>query len=105
MFKMLQKITNKPKAKRLFALCACVMVLGSMFITSAFAVDGTTADMSAQEAAQSIFDTVYGQINVGTIVAVICIALTAGLTLYFAWWGIRKVIRMVKGGLNGKINV
>ena len=86
MFNKLQKLTNNKKVRKVFALCACIMVLGSMFVTSAFAVDGeAAADMTAQEAAETIFETVSGQINVGTIVAVIGIALTAGLALYFAW--------------------
>lgn len=102
MFKKMQKLIKSSKAKKLLAFCACMLVLGSTFVTTAFAVDGTTGDMTAQEAATSIFSTISEQINVGTIVGVIGIALTAGLALYFAWWGMRKVSRMVRKGLNGK---
>lgn len=102
MFKKLQKFTDKKSVKKLLAICAAFMVLCSMFVTSAFAVDGATGDMTAQEAAQTIFETISQQINVSTIVAVIGIALAAGLALYFAWWGIRKVSAMVRRGLNGK---
>lgn len=100
MFKKMQKLTNSSKAKKLFAVCACLMVLGSTFVTTAFAAEG--ADMTPQEAATSIFSTISESINVGTIVGVIGIALGAGLGLYFAWWGIRKVSAMVRKGLNGK---
>lgn len=102
MFNKLQKLTNNKKVRKVFALCASIMVLGSMFVTSAFAVDGTAGDMTAQEAATTIFATITEHINVGTIVGVIGIALGAGLGLYFAWWGIRKVSSMVRRGLNGK---
>jgi len=100
-FNKLQKIANNAKVKKVFAMCAAIMVLGSMFVTSAFAADGDAA-MTAEEAATSIFSTITEQINVGTIVGVIGIALGAGLALYFAWWGIRKVSAMVRKGLNGK---
>ena len=100
MFKKMQSLTKSSKARKLFAVCACMLVLGSTFITSAFAAD--EAQMTAQEAATTIFSTITEQINVGTIVGVIGIALGAGLGLYFAWWGIRKVSVMVRKGLNGK---
>ena len=102
MFEKLQKFTGKKSVKKLFAIGAAFMVLCSMFVTSAFAVDGTNSAMSAEEAATTIFSTITDQINVGTIVSVIGIALGAGLALYFAWWGIRKVSAMVRRGLNGK---
>ena len=106
MFEKMQKFTGKKSVKKLFAIGAAFMVLCSMFVTSAFAVDGSaSADMSAKEAATEIFNAVSQTINVATIVEVIGIALVACLGLFFAWWGIRKVIRMVKGGLNGKIKV
>lgn len=101
MFKKMQKLTKSSKAKKLLAVCACMLVLGSTFVTTAFAADGD-AQMTAQEAATSIFSTITEQINVGTIVGVIGIALGAGLGLYFAWWGIRRVSVMVRKGLNGK---
>lgn len=102
MFEKLQKMTGKKSVKILFVIGAVFMVLCSMFVTSAFAVDGTTGDMSAQDAAETIFETISHQINVSTIVSVIGIALAVGLGLYFAWWGIRKVSAMVRRGLNGK---
>ncbi len=101
MFKKMQKLTKSSKAKKLLAVCACMLVLGSMFVTTAFAAEGD-ASMTAQQAATTIFTTISETINVGTIVSVISIALAAGLGLYFAWWGMRKVSRMVRKGLNGK---
>lgn len=97
--KKLQKFTKNAKVRKLLAVCACLMVLGSTFATTAFAAEG---DMTAQEAATTIFATISENINVGAIVGVIGIALGAGLGLYFAWWGIRKVSVMVRKGLNGK---
>ncbi len=101
MFKKMQKLTKSSKAKKLLAVCACMLVLGSMFVTTAFAVEGD-ASMTAQQAATTIFTTISETINVGSIVSVISIALAAGLGIYFAWWGMHKVSRMVRKGLNGK---
>ncbi len=98
--KKLQKLTKNAKVKKLLAVCACMLVLGSTFLTTAFAADGTA--MTAEQAATTIFTTISETINVASIVSVIGIALGAGLGLYFAWWGMRKVSRMVRKGLNGK---
>ena len=103
MFKKMQKFTQNAKAKKALAICMSLMVLGSMFVTTCFAADG--ADMTPKEAATSIFTSVSETVNIGSIAGIIGIALGAGIALYFAWWGIRKVVRMLKGGLNGKISV
>lgn len=106
MFKKMQKFTQNAKAKKALAICMSLMVLGSMFVTTCFAADGAGgADMTPKEAATSIFTSVSETVNIGSIAAIIGIALGAGIALYFAWWAIRKVVRMLKGGLNGKISV
>lgn len=100
MFKKMQKFTQNKQIKKVLGVACALMVACSAFVTTAFAADG--ADMTAQDAASTIFATITESINVGTIVGVIGIALGAGLGLYFAWWGIRKVSAMVRKGLNGK---
>lgn len=103
MIKKFQSLTENKIFIRVMSFCMVLMCLASIFVINAFAVDG--ADMTPKEAATSIFSTVSQTINVGSIVGIIAIALGAGLGLYFAWWAIRKVIRMVKSGLNGKLKV
>ena len=100
MFAKLSKLSSSPKAKKLMAICMCMLVGCSMMTVFASAADG--ADMTAQEAATSIFSSISEQINVGAVVAIIGIALGAGLALYLAWWAIRKVSAAVRKGLNGK---
>lgn len=99
MFKKMQKLTKSAKAKKLLAVCACMLVLGSTFVTTAFAAD---TSMTAEQAATTVFTSISETVNVGAVVGVISIALGAGLGLYFAWWGIRKVSKFVRRGLNGK---
>ena len=55
--------------------------------------------------ATGIFEQVTSQVNFETIVGVIGVGIGATLTLYLSWWGVRKLIRMVKGGFNGKFKI
>ena len=100
MFAKLQKVSANPKAMKLVAMAICLMVAMS-FMTVLAAAEGT-ADMTPQEAATTVFGTISEQINVANVVALIGIALGAGIALYFAWWGIRKVSAAIRKGLNGK---
>lgn len=71
-----------------------------------FAAAEVAADMTPQEAATSIFETMYGLITVKTITEVIGIALAAAIGIFLAWWAIRKVARMVITAFSkGKISV
>lgn len=99
--KKFQNVASNPKVKKLGAILMCMMICCATLIPMAFAA----SDMTPNEAATSIFNTVSETVNVSAVVGVIGIALVASLGLFFAWWGIRKVIRMVKGGLNGKLKV
>lgn len=101
MFAKLQKITANPKAMKLVAMAMCLMVAMSLMTVIA-AAEGTGTDMTAQEAAQTIFDKITEQINVGAVVGVLAIGIGAGIALYFAWFAIRKVGKGVRKGLNGK---
>lgn len=104
MLKKFNSLGSNKGFKRIFAVMMALCCLMSLFCVFASATDAG-ADMTAQEAATSIFTTMTEHVNVGAVVGVIAIALGAAMVLYFAWWGIRKVVRMVKGGLNGKVNV
>ena len=102
----IRKLTHNSKFKKVSAAMFALMICCMSLVPMAFATDGTAGtDMTAEDAATSIFQTVFNQINVGSIVGIIAIALGAGVGLFFAWWAIRKVIRVVKGGLNGKLKI
>lgn len=103
MLKKLQKLLYNKMFVKLITSCVAIGCICCMFLVNSFAGDGQA--MTPQEAAQSIFTTVNSSINVGSVVGIIAIALGAGIGLYLAWWAIRKVVRMVKAGLNAKLNV
>lgn len=103
MLRKFQKLSENKIFVKLITTCVAIACIGCMFVVNSFAADG--AAMTPQEAAQSIFTTVNSSINVGSVVGIIAIALGAGIGLYLAWWAIRKVVRMVKAGLNGKLKV
>ena len=100
MFAKFQKITANPKAMKLVAMAMCLMVAMSLMTVIA-AAEGE-ADMSAEQAATTIFEKITEQINVGAVVGVLAIGIGAGIALYFAWFAIRKVGGSVRKGLNGK---
>ena len=103
MLKKFQKIADNKSLMRVLSFCMVFACLSCLFVVSSFAADGSV--MTPESAAQSIFNTVSSSINVSSVVGIIAIALGAGIGLYLAWWAIRKVIRMVKAGLNGKLKV
>ena len=39
------------------------------------------------------------------VIKILGIVIAACALLYLLWWGLRKVIRMIKGGLKGKLSV
>ena len=57
------------------------------------------------EALQSVETTLTSSISPATIAAVIGIVLGACVILYLTWFGIRKLISAVKGGLKGRLSV
>lgn len=100
------KKLSSSKFKKILAIAGIVMIIGCMFCTGAFADPATPVAVSEptyQEAAKEVFDSVHGVVNFNNILSIIGVALTAEATLFLLWWGIRKVIKLVKSGLNGKL--
>ena len=91
---MLQKLFRNKAMLKCFSVVSVVMLLCMSFCLMAFAAD-PEADMTPQEAATSIFDSIKSVLNIRTIVAVLGIAIAAALGMTLAWWAIRKVYRMV----------
>ncbi len=53
----------------------------------------------------SVISAITAQISVTTIVEVLAYAVPLMIGLVFAWWGIRKVTRMIMGAFRkGKLN-
>lgn len=60
---------------------------------------GSTGGFTAitSTAFKSVIDAVSAQVNVTSIVEVLAYAVPICIVMVFAWWGIRKVTRMVMG--------
>ena len=98
---MLKKLS--PRSRKILAISFCVIVLGCIFCVSAFATAVSEPDFD--DAAQTVYDTLHTTINFNNILAIIGVALGGSVTIFLLWWAIRKIVRMVKGALNGKLKV
>lgn len=82
-------------------VAGAVATVGTSIV--ALANDGTTND--AVEAAKTLMNQVAETINISNIVLIIGAGLGVCLGLYLAWWGVRKLVKMLKGALNGKLKL
>lgn len=91
--------------KRVLALVGAIVVMCSMAIP-AFAEGDTFDGAAAIAGAQSIFTQATSTLTIGNVVSVIGICIGAAVALYLLWWGVRKVLRVVKGAFSkGKVSV
>lgn len=55
---------------------------------------------------QPVLSVIEGQISVSTVVGVLTTAATAAIGLVFMWWGVRKVVRVLKNaGFFGRLRI
>ena len=98
----MKKVTNFFKSTSGKAASA----FGAFSATAAAAftalADGTNEAVSA---AQSLMSNVTSTLNITNIVAILGAGLTAVVTLYLAWWGAKKLIKMVQRALNGRLSI
>lgn len=98
----------KRSFKKIFAILACVTVLGAMCIPFAFAAEGDVVS-PASEAVSAItsgFSQITSTITIGNVLSVLGIVLAVAVGFFFFWWGIRKVVRVVTAAFKkGKISV
>lgn len=72
------------------------------FVTGAITAraEGPTQAVSAAteavSAAKSVMETATATLNIGNIVAIIGAGIGAVIGLFLAWWGARKLVRMLK---------
>ncbi len=105
MFRKLQNVASNRKVQKLGAVFMCMMICCATLVPMAFAVDGTAtvSEPTYKEAATLVYEEVHNVINFSNILDIILVGLGGMATLYLLWWGIRKVIKMLKSGLNGKL--
>lgn len=79
------------KWNKLAGAVACVGTVVTGTITAR--AEGVTEAVSA---AKAVMDTATGTLNIGNIVAIIGAGIGAVIGLFLAWWGARKLVRMLK---------
>lgn len=77
-----------------------LMATGSV---TALAADGTNEAVSA---AKEMMQAATGTLNIGNIVAIVASGIGAVITMFLAWWGVRKLIGMLMAAFKkGKVKV
>ena len=104
-FNIVEKIKNSRIAKKVVGAVAVVSGVCATAISS-FAADPAPADSSSVvSGVKTVFDTVSGTFSFANIVSMIGIAIAAAALLVLGWFGLRKVISMIKSALRGKLRV
>lgn len=100
-----EKVKNSRVGKALVGVGATVTAVCSTVISS-FAADPAPADASSVvSGVKTVFDSVSGTFSFANIVSMIGIAIAAAALLVLGWFGLRKVISMIKSALRGKLKV
>lgn len=106
--KSLQKFSNS-KLGKIFAVVMTVLCIGSMFLVGASAETVTVNNITADEAidaAEGLFGTITGTLNFTNIAKVLGIGLAAVIGIWLAWWGVRKLTKMITKALTkGKLSL
>lgn len=96
------EIKEKVKAKAKYlasAFAGGAVMLGST-------VTALAADEEAVSAAKSLMDTATSTLNIGNIVAIIGAGIGAVIGLFLAWWGARKLVKMLMAAFKkGKVSL
>lgn len=96
------EIKAKVKAKAKYVASA---LAGGAVMTSG-AISAFAADEEAVSAAQSLMETATGTLNIGNIVAIIGAGIGAVIGLFLAWWGARKLVKMLMSAFKkGKVSL
>lgn len=104
---MLEKV--KQGFKRFGSKIAAVVSGGAVMATTAItALAADTAGTPAEgvSAAKNLLDTAAGSLNITNVVAIIGAGIGAVVGLFLAWWGARKLVRMLVSALKkGKVAI
>ena len=98
----MRKFLNS-RAGKLLSVVMSVLCIGCCFVCTAFAADGDPASQTvvqitpdeAVSAAKGLFASVTGTLNFTNIAKVLSIGIGAVIGIWLAWWGIRKLVRML----------
>lgn len=99
------RIKQSGFVRKVAAVSTALSAAGAGVVTS-FAAEGDVSDVSSiTTGVKSVFSTVSGTFSFTNIIAMIGIAIGAAALLVLGWFGLRKVISMIKGALRGKLRV
>lgn len=105
---MLDKVKQgfKKFGNKVVAVFAGGAVMATSAI-SAFAAEGGAGTASeGVSAAKNLLETASGSLNIGNVVAIIGAGIGAVVGLFLAWWGARKLVRMLVSALKkGKVAI
>lgn len=100
------------KTKKIIGIVLSVAVLALSFCFSALASNTpatSPADMDVDQAvsaASTLFNKVAGTLNFASVAKVLSIGIGAAIGIYLAWWGLRKLVRMLTRVLErGKLSL
>lgn len=101
------------RAGKILSVLMSVLALGSCFMLTAFAADGDAAGQTVVQmtpdqsisAAKGLFAEVTGTLNFANIAKVLSIGIGAAIGIWLAWWGIRKLIKVITKALNGRLSL
>lgn len=97
----------KDKVKSHASKIAAAVSGGAVMLGGAvqsFAADG--ADAEAVSAAKNLLSSATGTLNIGNIVAIVGAGIGAVIGLFLAWWGARKLVRMLVNSFQkGKVTM
>lgn len=100
-----ERIKQSGFVRKVAAVSTALSAAGAGVVTS-FAAEGDVSDVSSiTTGVKSVFSTVSGTFSFTNIIAMIGIAIGAAALLVLGWFGLRKVISMIKSALRGKLRV
>ena len=97
----------KEKCKQKASKVVAAVTGGAVMLGGAVtALAADSADTEAVSAAKSILSSATGTLNIGNIVAIIGAGIGAVIGLFLAWWGARKLVRMLMTAFKkGKVSM
>jgi ABC-type dipeptide/oligopeptide/nickel transport system permease subunit len=94
----------KAKASKIVAAVSGGAVMLGGAVTAL--AEGAGTDTEAVSAAKNILSSATGTLNIGNIVAIIGAGIGAVIGLFLAWWGARKLVRMLMTAFKkGKVSM
>lgn len=88
------------KLKKIMGVCLCVLCLAGCFVFGASASETATDVVAitpdeAINAAQGLFGQISQTLNFSNVAKVLAIGIGSCIGIWLAWWGLRKLLRMI----------